>query len=65
MILLASGDRTAQKFEANWSAVDPRIQRHDSTGHSFSGDAAQAWLFDRLIAATQWREVPAQPPSPC
>jgi exosortase A-associated hydrolase 1 len=53
MILLASGDRTAQMFEAVWPAGDARIQRHDSTGHSFSGDAAQVWLFERLIEAAR------------
>ena len=65
MILLASGDRTAQMFDAAWPATDPRVQRHDSAGHSFAGEAAQAWLFDRLIAATQRREVPALPPRTC
>lgn len=50
-ILLASGDRTAQMFEAVWPAGDARIQRHDSTGHSFAGEAAQDWLFERLTEA--------------
>lgn len=50
-ILLASGDRTAQMFEAVWPGRDSRIQRHRSAGHSFSGEAAQIWLFERLIAA--------------
>lgn len=64
-ILLATGDRTAQMFEAAWPAKDARVQRHASSGHSFSGEAAQDWLFDRLIEATQRREVPALPPRPC
>jgi len=61
MILLAAGDRTAQLFEAAWPANDPRVKRHDSAGHSFPGEAAQAWLFDRLIAAAQRREMPVMP----
>jgi exosortase A-associated hydrolase 1 len=52
-ILLASGDRTAQMFEAVWPAADPRIQRHASSGHSFAGEEAQAWLLERLIEATR------------
>ena len=52
-ILLATGDRTAQMFEAVWPASDPRIQRHASSGHSFAGEEAQAWLLERLIDATR------------
>ncbi len=52
-ILLASGDRTAQMFEAVWPAGDTRIQRHASAGHSFAGDAAQDWLLERLLEATR------------
>jgi exosortase A-associated hydrolase 1 len=48
-ILLATGDRTAQMFEAVWPKADPRIQRHASSGHSFAGEAAQDWLFERLL----------------
>ena len=48
-ILLAVGDRTAQMFESVWPASDPRIQRHASSGHSFAGEAAQGWLFERLL----------------
>lgn len=50
-ILLASGDRTAQMFEAAWDKADPRIERIASASHSFSDDAAREWLFARLIAA--------------
>lgn len=50
-ILLATGDRTAQMFEAEWPAGDPRIQRHSSSGHSFAGEEAQGWLFERLMEA--------------
>ena len=48
-ILLATGDRTAQMFEAVWPKGDPRIQRHASAGHSFAGEVAQNWLFERLL----------------
>jgi len=52
-ILLASGDRTAQMFAAVWPAEDTRIQRHPSAGHSFAGQDAQDWLFERLLDATR------------
>lgn len=50
-ILLASGDRTALAFAAAWNPSDPRVRRLDSASHSFSGDAAQDWLFARLVEA--------------
>lgn len=52
-ILLATGDRTAQMFEAVWTKDDPRIQRHASSGHSFAGEDAQGWLFERLLNAAR------------
>lgn len=52
-ILLANGDRTAQMFEAVWPADDPRIQRHASSGHSFAGEDAQAWLLAQILAFTR------------
>jgi hypothetical protein len=52
-IVLATGDRTAQMFEAVWPAGDLRIKRHASAGHSFAGEAAQDWLIERLIEATR------------
>jgi len=52
-ILLASADRTAQLFEAGWSKNDPRIQRLEGASHSFSGEAAQQWLTERLIEAAR------------
>lgn len=51
--LLASGDRTAQMFEAVWSSGDPRVQRHASSGHSFAGEDAQSWLLERLLEAAR------------
>jgi exosortase A-associated hydrolase 1 len=51
--LLASADRTAQLFEASWPKNDPRIQRLEGASHSFSSEAAQAWLTARLIEATR------------
>jgi exosortase A-associated hydrolase 1 len=50
-ILLAERDRTAQLFLAAWDASDPRIARCNTASHSFSGDAARAWLFERVLAA--------------
>lgn len=52
-ILLATGDRTAQMFEAVWPSADPRIQRHASSGHSFAGEDAQSWLLERLLEAAR------------
>lgn len=52
-ILLATGDRTAQMFEAVWPANDPRIQRHASSGHSFAGEVAQVWLLEQVLAAAR------------
>ena len=52
-ILLVSGDRTAQMFEAVWPPSGVPIQRHASAGHSFAGQDAQDWLFDRLIDAAR------------
>lgn len=48
-ILLASGDRTAQMFEAAWPADDARIRRHPSSGHSFAGEDAQGWLLTQIL----------------
>lgn len=59
-IILASGDRTAQMFEAAWDRADPRIARIDSASHSFSDDAAREWLFARLVSALT-QEPPAAP----
>ena len=52
-ILLASADRTAQLFEASWPTTDSRIQRLEGASHSFSGEAAQTWLTERLIEAAR------------
>jgi hypothetical protein len=52
-ILLATGDRTAQMFEAVWPSADARIQRHASSGHSFAGEDAQSWLTERLLEAAR------------
>lgn len=48
-ILLASHDRTAQRFSEVWDNADPRIQRIDTASHSFSDEAAREWLHARLI----------------
>ncbi len=52
-ILLASGDRTAQMFEAVWPKSNQRIQRHASSGHSFAGEDAQSWLTEHLLEAVR------------
>ena len=52
-ILLASGDRTAQLFEAVWPADNARIQRHPSSGHSFAGEEAQGWLITQILSFTR------------
>lgn len=52
-ILLATGDRTAQMFEAAWPADDPRIKRHASNSHSFAGEETQAWLLEQVLAAAR------------
>jgi exosortase A-associated hydrolase 1 len=54
-ILLAERDRVAQVFVAHWPAGDEQVQRHDSASHSFSDEAAQDWLFERLVEATAVR----------
>ncbi|MEO0032022.1 MAG: hypothetical protein RIS94_1780 [Pseudomonadota bacterium] len=54
-ILLATGDRVAQVFAAQWPAGDARVQRHASASHSFSEADAQDWLFERLMEATAVR----------
>lgn len=59
-ILLASGDRTAQMFEAAWGTSDPRIARIASNSHSFSDDAAREWLFARLAGMLR-QEPPGLP----
>ena len=50
-ILLASRDRTAQMFIEAWPKGDDRILTIDSGSHSFSGEMAREWLFERLLAA--------------
>lgn len=52
-ILIATGDRTAQLFEAAWTRDDPRVVRHASAGHAFDGEAARDWLVARLLDAAR------------
>ncbi len=49
-ILLATADRTAQAFEANWDATDPRIARCDGAGHAYVEPEHRAWLVSRILA---------------
>ncbi len=48
-ILLAGLDRTAQAFEENWDAADPRLRRCPEASHSFVEPAAWNWLQDQLL----------------
>lgn len=50
-ILLATADRTAQSFEANWDSTDPRIHRCDGAGHAFVEPAHNKWLEMQILAA--------------
>lgn len=50
-ILLATGDRTAQVFEANWDADDPRISRCAGAGHSYVEPAHREWLKAQVLKA--------------
>ena len=61
-ILIASADATALDFQAAWKTPEFRRARmnpmvlltgHATSSHSFSDDAAQAWLRERLLAALQ------------
>ena len=49
--LLASSDRTAQMFEANWDVSDPRILRCEGAGHAYVEPHAQIWLRKQLLDA--------------
>ncbi|MGB3472733.1 MAG: hydrolase 1, exosortase A system-associated [Erythrobacter sp.] len=50
-ILLATGDRTAQAFEANWDADDPRIARCAGAGHSYVEPDHREWLKAQILKA--------------
>lgn len=50
IILLATGDRTAQAFIDNCRPGDIPIEQLDSPSHSFAGADAE-WLTDRILAA--------------
>lgn len=50
-ILIAERDRTGQLFLERWDPGDKRILRCAGADHSYSGEEAQAWLCDRLLAA--------------
>jgi len=48
-ILLATRDRTAQAFLAQWHKHDPRLRHCAAASHSFVEPEAKAWLFDEII----------------
>lgn len=50
-ILLATADRTAHSFEAEWDAHDPRIHRCEGAGHAYSEAEHRAWLEAQVLAA--------------
>ncbi|NQX95008.1 MAG: hydrolase 1, exosortase A system-associated [Erythrobacter sp.] len=50
-ILLAGADRTAQIFEQNWPAEDPRIARCEGAGHAFVEPEHRAWLERQILTA--------------
>jgi exosortase A-associated hydrolase 1 len=49
--LLATADRTAQSFETQWGADDPRIARCEGAGHSYVEPEHRKWLEDQVLAA--------------
>lgn len=50
-ILLAERDRTAQIFEANWPADDPRITHCPNASHAFAEGHSREWLYNQIIAS--------------
>ncbi|MBK9011596.1 hydrolase 1, exosortase A system-associated [Novosphingobium sp.] len=50
-ILLASNDRTAHAFIANWDQADPRLRRCPDASHSFVEPQARIWLQGQILAA--------------
>lgn len=47
--LLAASDRTAQAFESNWNADDPRIHRCDGASHAYVETHAKQWLEKQIL----------------
>lgn len=50
-ILLATGDRTAQLFEAAWDKHDPRIVRCEGAGHAYVEPEHRIWLEKQVLKA--------------
>lgn len=50
-ILLAGRDRTALAFAARWPKDDPHVSALPHADHAFSGEVAQQWLLDAILAA--------------
>ena len=50
-LLLAGRDRTAQIFESEWPASDPRIARCPNASHAFAEEESKIWLFNQIIEA--------------
>lgn len=51
VILLAERDRTAQAFDATWTAGDESIRRCPDAGHAFAEEGAREWLFNQIVSA--------------
>lgn len=49
--LLATSDRTAQAFESNWNADDPRIHRCEGASHAYVETHAKQWLEQQVLEA--------------
>jgi len=52
-ILLATRDRTAQAFLANWDKADPRIAHCPGASHAFVEPEARGWLLAQVVAVLQ------------
>lgn len=50
-ILLATGDRTAQLFEAAWDKNEKRIARCQGAGHAYVEPEHRAWLEAKILKA--------------
>ncbi|MDP5104291.1 MAG: hydrolase 1, exosortase A system-associated [Erythrobacter sp.] len=50
-ILLATADRTAQLFDAEWEKNDPRIRRCLGAGHAYVDPLHRDWLEAEILAS--------------
>jgi exosortase A-associated hydrolase 1 len=52
-ILLATTDRTAQRFESVWDKHDPRIHRCQGAGHAYVEPSHREWLTAEILATLE------------